>query len=67
MKDEHNINSDYLTTYTCTMEERALTPNQLIWSLEVVENNLTFHLTKAPNRFHRLMQRIFLGFKWKKL
>jgi len=29
--------------------------------------NLTFSLVGQPNWFHRLMQKWFLGFEWKKL
>lgn len=28
---------------------------------------VTFRLSVAPNAFHRLMQRVFFGFVWRKL
>jgi hypothetical protein len=39
------------------------------WTMQFVEDpmGLTFHLPKAPNAFYRFMQRVFLGFVWKKL
>ncbi len=31
------------------------------------EGQVRFNTVKAPNRFHRFMQRIFLGIIWRKL
>lgn len=32
-----------------------------------INHYVSFHMEKAPNCFHRLMQRLILGFKWNKL
>lgn len=45
------------------------TPPPPEWSVEVVDGVL-WHpdsTKKVPNAFHRLMQRLVFGFKWKRL
>jgi hypothetical protein len=29
--------------------------------------SFVFNSTTAPNKFHRFMQRVFLGFRWEKI
>jgi len=48
---------------------------QLVWNLPKYtykvtiagDDGLVFSVTKAPNRFHRFMQRLILGFVWEKI
>lgn len=42
----------------------VLTRQINLWSVEIADSTLIFP-QKAPNIFHRLMQRLILGFKWK--
>jgi len=39
------------------------------WALQFVKDpmGVTFNLPKAPNAFHRWMQRVCFGFVWKKI
>lgn len=45
-------------------------PTVYVWECDINEGGLRLYYAadrKIPNAFHRLMQRLVLGFKWKKL
>lgn len=38
------------------------------WTMRLNKGSMaTFHLPTAPNRFHRLMQRVMLGIVWERI
>jgi len=44
--------------------ERLIPPN--IWMWDLGADGITFHVPVAPNRIHRLMQRVVLGIRWRR-
>lgn len=54
--------------YTTTHSISSYVIKQPIYKWECKINDfISFELENSPNLFHRLMQRLILGFEWKKI
>lgn len=52
----------------CIVGGSVFTVPKYAWKLTVGDGfNLFYYEGKQPNRFHRWMQKVFLGFKWEKI
>lgn len=55
-------------TRPLTLKVSIERPPKPEWELRLQDNSeLVFYVVDAPNKFHRIMQKLLLGFTWKRI